>query len=87
MHAFNALGAEVCEATLATSSSTLESLSDYIARNRGRRITLEKSITYCGHHQSICVGAFNNIVNQFPKCLDKIIAASVFTGPNNDLLA
>jgi hypothetical protein len=87
MHAFDALGAEVCEASLSTSRTTLEALSDFIARNGGRRITLDESIRYCGHHQCLCVAALNNIANQFPRCLDKIIVASVFTGPRNDLKA
>jgi hypothetical protein len=44
MHAFNALGAEVCEASLSTSRTTLEALSDFIASNRGQRIDLDESI-------------------------------------------
>jgi hypothetical protein len=85
MHGFTALGAEVCEASLSTSRTTLEALSDFIAHNGGRRIPLDESITYCGHHQCLCVAALNNIANQFPKCLDKIIAASVYKGPKKDL--
>jgi len=87
MHAFKALSAEVCEGTLSGSRTTLESLSDFIANKRGKRITLVDSIRYCDNHQHTCVTAFNNIVNQFPRCLDKIIAASVYKGPKKDLLA
>jgi len=87
MHAFTALGAEVCEATLKTSRAKLEALSDFITRNGRQRIALEESIRWCGAHQYTCVDALNNIAKEFPRCLDKIIAASVFTGPKNDLKA
>jgi len=44
MHAFTALGAEVCEATLKLSRGRLTALSIFIKRNSRKRITLTESI-------------------------------------------
>ena len=48
-------------------------------------IDLYNAKKQCGDNLSLCSNAFGIITANFPKCLDLIVDASVFTGGRSDL--
>ena len=85
MAAFNTMSKEVCLTALNPSRGTLDALSAFVTNNNRTRILPLSNKFICGDHQFNCANAFSVIAREFPKCLDKLIKASVFKGPNNDL--
>lgn len=46
-----------------------------------KHVSKRDNIKYCGFHQTTCFGAMGIIGTGFPECLDKMIKASLFKGP------
>jgi nucleoid-associated protein YejK len=80
MQAFKGLEASVCESALSQSRSTLEGLNKFMGRTGGKNIVLYNAYSVCGPYFSLCTQALTTITEGLPKCLDKIIDASVFSG-------